>query len=134
MKLDGIPVRLLEEKIFLLQKEIWEQQVYGDWLLFLLDGKEREFPEIPVQEEEKKSSLSEILASPVEVGEENEETLSDVLDAPLVKVPEFDPFVVISELSEILSEFISENNFLSLLVVENPKPLWYKTFAQYKKR
>nr|WNL49652.1 hypothetical protein MarFTMF_136 [Marseillevirus sp.] len=134
MKLEGIPVRVLEEKIFLIQKEIWEQQIYGDWLLFLLDGKEREIPESPIQEEPFEASLSQVLASSVEVNDENDETLSDVLDAPLIKVPQFDPFEVISELSEILSEFIFENNFLSLLVSEKPKPLWFKTFAEYKQR
>ncbi|BAU79965.1 hypothetical protein A9K97_gp386 [Tokyovirus A1] len=132
MKLEGIPVRILEEKIFLIQREIWEQQVYGNWLSFLLDGNEREIPEPPQEEETREVSLSQVLSSLVEV--ESEETLADVLDAPLVKIPQFDPFEVISELSKILSEFISENNFLSLLVSEIPKPSWYKTFAEYKKR
>nr|WRK65416.1 hypothetical protein MarFTME_371 [Marseillevirus futianmevirus] len=131
MKLEGIPVRLLEEKIFLIQKEIWEQQVLGDWLLFLLDGKKREIPEPPQEEKSPEISLTEALSLPVEVPEERE-TLSDVLETPLVKVPQFDPFETISELSQILSEFIFENNTLSLLVAESPKPLWFETFAQYK--
>ncbi|AMQ10939.1 hypothetical protein [Brazilian marseillevirus] len=127
MQLPGVPIRVLEERVFFLQKEIWEQQKYGNWLLFLLDGEEREDPEEPKQDEEKIQSLSQILS---ETKEEKVPSLSDVLSEPLVKVPETSPFEIIAELSELLQEYVIENNTLSLLVSQKEKPLWYRKYKE----
>uniref|UniRef100_UPI0018DBC2EB hypothetical protein n=1 Tax=Bartonella refiksaydamii TaxID=2654951 RepID=UPI0018DBC2EB len=94
-------------------------------LLFLLDGEEREEPFEPIRDEEEIFSLSQILS---ETKEEKVSTLSDVLSEPLVKIPEVNPFEIIAELSELLQEYIIENNTLSLLVSQKEKPLWYREY------
>ncbi|AHA45919.1 hypothetical protein ISTM_21 [Insectomime virus] len=124
-QLPGVPIRVLEERVFFLRKEIWEQQKYGNWLLFLLDGEEREEPFEPIRDEEEIFSLSQILS---ETKEEKVSTLSDVLSEPLVKIPEVNPFEIIAELSELLQEYVIENNTLSLLVSQKEKPLWYREY------
>lgn len=125
MQLPGTPIRILEERVFFLQKEIWEQQKYGNWLMFLLDGKEREEPEEPQAPQQKDLTLSQILS---ETKEEKKKNLSDVLSEPLVDIPETSPFEIIAELSGLLQEYIIENNTLSLAVSQKEKPSWYRKY------
>lgn len=133
MELPGIPARILEERILLLEKEIWEQQIYNNWLLWLLDGKERTNPPSPEKEARKEKSLDEILGEPT-ILEEEELSLEDILNQPLVKVEEYDPFETIANLQELLKDFISENNLLSLIISQRQRPKYFLSFQEYREK
>jgi hypothetical protein len=129
----GIPTRVLERQIFDLQKQIWEQQIYNNWLLWLLDGDEREWPIEPIEETPKEKSLEEILSEPVEEPEQ-EISFDDVVNQPIIKTPEFDPFETIANLQDILDEFVQENNLLSLIISQRPRPKYFVTFKEYRSK